>query len=79
MTDAPRETNRWYHSVWFVLLMLTPFTLGPLALPLLWKSPRFSRSAKWWLTMATLVSFVWIIIAMIDVFKAYINQYRNLF
>lgn len=55
---APTQTPppKWYHSVWFVLLALTPFVLGPLGLPLLWKSPNFSRTAK---TVLTLVTCAW--------------------
>src|SRR3989442_4807454 len=46
---APRP--RWYYRPWWVLLMLF-VVLGPLGLPLLWKSPRFSRWSKIALTAA---------------------------
>ena len=46
---APRP--RWYYRPWWVLLMLF-VVLGPLGLPLLWKSPRFSRWSKIALTTA---------------------------
>ena len=39
--------------IWYVLFMLV--TVGPLAVPLLWQSPRFSRRAKGWLTAAVIV------------------------
>jgi len=35
----------WYYRVSYVVAML--MLVGPLALPLLWRSPHFSRSAKW--------------------------------
>ena len=54
-TAQGRPKSKWYHNTWFVLLMLTPLALGPLALPLLWKSPAFSRRAKWWLTLGTVL------------------------
>jgi len=41
---------KWYFSVWFIIAMLF-LVLGPLALPLLWKSPRFPRAAKVVLTV----------------------------
>ncbi|GEM_PF-6639017 len=50
MTMSPAPSNRWYYSLWFVLLMLF-FVLGPLGLPLLWKSPHMTRGAKWLLTI----------------------------
>ena len=46
---APRP--RWYYKPWWVLLMLFG-VLGPFGLPLLWKSPSFSRWSKIALTVA---------------------------
>ena len=40
---APRP--RWYYRPWWVLLMLFA-VLGPFGLPLLWKSPAFTRGMK---------------------------------
>lgn len=54
------DKSNWYASVWFVLLMLF-LVLGPLGLPLLWKSPRFSSAAKIVLTAATVAYTVWIL------------------
>lgn len=59
----PSPTDRWYHSVWFVLAMLF-LVLGPLALPLLWGSPRFSRDAKIGLTIAVALYTLWLIAAL---------------
>ena len=43
---------KWYYSRAFILVSL--FVLvGPLGLPLLWKSPQFSKQAKVMLTVAT--------------------------
>ena len=46
---APRP--RWYYRPWWVLLMLF-VVLGPLGLPVLWKSRSFSRWSKIALTVA---------------------------
>lgn len=56
-------SSRWYHSVWFILCMLF-LVLGPMALPLLWKSPRFSHRAKVGLTIAVAVYTLWLIAAL---------------
>ena len=56
------DNSKWYASVWFVLLMLF-VVLGPLGLPLLWKSPRFSKVAKIVLTVATVIYTGWILLA----------------
>jgi hypothetical protein len=41
----------WYLRPFWVLVLLF-FVLGPLGLPYLWKSPRFSQSIKFVLTIA---------------------------
>jgi hypothetical protein len=52
---------KWYYNVWFVLFLLL-FVLGPFALPLVWKNPRFSSTVKLLLTVLavgyTVVLFV---------------------
>jgi hypothetical protein len=46
-TSAPR----WYHRPFWVVVMLF-VVIGPFGLPLLWKSPVFSRTMKIVLTVA---------------------------
>ncbi len=46
--------TKWYHGRLTVLLMLF-FVLGPVGLPLLWKSPYFSKLWKQILTVLTLI------------------------
>ena len=48
--DDP-SPNKWYHNLWFILLMLF-LVAGPFGLPLVWKHPRFSRTLKIVLTVA---------------------------
>ena len=45
---------KWYYNIWFVLFMLF-FVVGPLGLPLVWKSPHFARWVKIALTLAMVV------------------------
>ena len=45
---------KWYHSRWMVVLMLF-VVLGPFGLPLLWKSPHFTKRWKQILTVLTLI------------------------
>jgi len=49
-TDTPPPTH-WYHRPFWVVVMLF-VVVGPFGLPLLWKSPSFSRNAKIVLTVA---------------------------
>ena len=46
--------NKRYHSRWMVVLMLF-VVLGPFGLPLLWKSPHFTKRWKQILTVLTLI------------------------
>jgi len=43
--------SRWYHRPFWVVVLLF-VVVGPFGLPLLWKSPSFSRAAKVVLTVA---------------------------
>ena len=56
MIDTPSGTPPpvpWYlRPLWVVVLLF--FVLGPLALPYLWKSPRFSHGIKVALTIAVI-------------------------
>ena len=70
---APPSQGRWYHSVWFVVLMLF-VVMGPLAFPLLWKSPRFSLAAKIVLTAAVSALTVWILGASVDIVTKMIHE-----
>ena len=48
--------------------MISPVALGPFGLPLLWKSPRFSSSAKTGLTVLTVAwtaLAVWYVVAVV--------------
>ncbi len=54
MLNPSGPKPNWLNSIWFVLLMLF-LVMGPLGLPLLWKSPSFSKRAKIILTVATMI------------------------
>src|SRR4030095_2898809 len=49
--DTQTPPARWYHRPFWVVVMLF-VVIGPFGLPLLWKSPSFSRNAKIVLTVA---------------------------
>lgn len=50
--SGPPGPIQWYLKPWVVLVLIF-FVLGPFALPLLYKSPKFSRSRKILLTVLT--------------------------
>lgn len=70
---SPPPQGRWYHDVWFVALMLF-VVMGPLAFPLLWKSPRFSLAAKIALTVIVTAITGWVLAASVDYVRKIISD-----
>ena len=71
------EPVAWYYSPAVVLVALF-VVLGPLALPLLWKSPRFTVGAKVGVTVAVCAytaAFCW---AIARVGSVLLTHYREL-
>ena len=51
-------------KAWYVVLML--LSVGPMALPLLWQSPRFSRAAKIvWTLIVILAALAMVVLAVV--------------
>ncbi len=48
----------YYRPVWIALLGLT--ALGPFVLPLVWRSPRLSRTEKWIMSAIVVVVFAYV-------------------
>ena len=70
--------TRLYHQRWFVLVSLF-LVVGPFALPLLWRSPRFSRSQKIVITGLQLV-FVWLLLSgIVRAYTMYLEHISKLF
>ena len=67
---APRP--RWYYRPWWVLLMLFA-VVGPFGLPLLWKSPSFSRWSKIALTVAVAAYTILLVEAVLIAIRAVIR------
>ena len=63
----------WYHRPVGVLVLLF-LVLGPLALPYLWKSPRFSQRAKTVLTVAVIAYTGWLVRETITMVHAIQSQ-----
>ena len=81
VTPPEPPKSKWYHKTWFVLLMISPVALGPFGLPLLWKSPRFSRGAKLGLTVMTAGWTIWgtvyIVKVVVPAVTNGINQFNS--
>jgi hypothetical protein len=49
----------YYHPLWIIVLGLT--VLGPFVLPLVWRTPRLSRAAKWVLGGTLVMLSAWVL------------------
>lgn len=54
--------TKWYYRPWFVIVMLI-FILGPLGLPLVYKSPKFNLAWKIGLTLL-MILYTWFLIVI---------------
>lgn len=60
------EKIKWYLRPIGVILLLF-FVLGPFGLPLLYKSPKFSKTLKIVLTIAVMICTLYLIIASVEI------------
>jgi len=67
------EKAKWYFSPIGAVLLLF-FVLGPFALPILYKSPNFSRKSKIILTVAITIYTVYLISASVDIGRTLYKQ-----
>jgi hypothetical protein len=76
--ERPKPRHDVAQSRWAVLVLLFA-ALGPLAFPVLWRSPRFSRAWKVILTIVVsilTVVVVWLLWYVIHLFVAALKEYR---
>ncbi len=71
------QKSKWYYSPWFVLFMIL-FVLGPFALPLLYKSPRFSLRSKIIWTVLTLALLYFTLAGILKAYEALKPIYHSL-
>jgi hypothetical protein len=69
--------TKWYHTVGFVVTML--ITIGPLGLPFLYGSPRFSRLSKVIITVLVIAATIYMTVETIKVTNMILEYYHNAF
>ncbi len=65
-TPSQEENIKWYLRPIGVVLLLF-FVLGPFGLPLLYKSPKFSRKLKIGLTVVVIIYTTYLIIVSLEI------------
>ena len=77
MTDVDtKPAMKWYYKPASIIIAL--LTMGPLALPLVWKSPVLNRNVKILLTIVMLALTAWLITASVDLAKLVAKDIQNL-
>ena len=71
--SAPPPPTKWYHRPWSVVFLLF-VVLGPFGLPLLWKSPAFSRGMKIALAVAVMAYSALLVQTMLMAIRAAMEQ-----
>jgi len=71
--SAPTPPSRWYYRPWSVVFLLF-FVLGPFGLPLLWKSPAFSRGMKIALAVAVMAYSALLVETVLMAIRAAMEQ-----
>lgn len=66
------QKPKWFYEPWVVLLIIF-LAAGPFGLPLLYKSPKFSRSAKIIFTILTLAFTFYLIYLTIHMVQLFMN------
>jgi len=61
-----KKGGPWYHKP--VLIVIAILCVGPLALPLVWMSPRLSKVNKVAITVIVLLLTVWLVRASVDMY-----------
>lgn len=60
METEEKPSIKWQDSLWTLLLGVA--VAGPLALPLLWRNPRFSRKTKIWVSVGVILFTIFLTI-----------------
>jgi uncharacterized membrane protein YvbJ len=71
------EPEKWYFKP--VSLIIAFITVGPFALPLVWKNPRFSQRTKIIISLIVIVVTVILTIQVIEAMKSIKDYYQIIF
>ena len=77
MAKENAKEIRWYYRPWVVLGLLF-FVLGPLGLPLVYKSPKFNRTWKILITLAMIVYTWYLFDAVVTLTKVIATSFSEL-
>lgn len=72
----PQANGKWYYSTSTIVIGL--MVAGPLALPLVWKNPKYSPVAKIVITVVVIIVTVWLCYFTAGKYKELMDQLTGL-
>jgi len=72
-----KDENLWYFKISTIIIAF--LCVGPLALPLVWFNPRFSRNTKITISLITAILTYYIAGLLIDSIRNIVDYYQQIF
>ncbi len=72
----PKPTAKWYYSTSATVIGL--ITLGPFALPLVWKNPKYKVNTKVIITIVVIAATIWLCYLMGNIYQRLIKEINSL-
>jgi predicted nucleic acid-binding Zn ribbon protein len=72
----PKQKTRWYYSTSAIVIAL--ITIGPFALPLVWKNPKYNITTKAVITIVLIAVTIWLCYLMGSMYQKLIEQVTSL-
>ncbi len=76
LDKPPRSKTKWYHST--ITVIIAVLVLGPFALPLVWRNPRYRLVTKLAVTVGIITLTVTLCYIMGEMYKNVLDQLRML-
>ena len=76
MTDNEKTPIKWCYRPTIVIIAL--LTAGPFALPLVWKSPAFTKPSKIAITVLMLLLTVWLVKTSVNIYQLFMKDLQNM-
>lgn len=75
-TPPPRSKTKWYYST--ITVIIAVLAVGPFAIPLVWRNPRYSFATKLAVTVGIIALTAVLCYIMGEVYKNMLDQIRAL-
>ena len=75
-STRPRPKTKWYYSTSAIVISL--LVVGPFALPLVWKNPKYKVITKVIITIVVITATIWFCYLVVDMYLRFINEINAL-